>query len=84
MDTRRTGTPYASCMTTGSQRPEDPAARLQFDDPLSLRSADDSDTGWGESGAGGGTSRTVGGSGDSGDSAADLARFLEEKPPHHL
>ncbi|OEV13825.1 hypothetical protein [Streptomyces nanshensis] len=68
-------------MTTGSQRPEDPAARLQFDDPLSLRSADDSDTGWGESGAGGGASRTVGGSGDS---AADLARFLEEKPPHHL
>ncbi|MFI6766662.1 hypothetical protein [Streptomyces sp. NPDC050355] len=48
-----------------------PAARLIFDDPLSQQSSDDTDRGWGESPAGG-------------DSAADLARFLDEKPPHHL
>jgi hypothetical protein len=70
-------------MTTGSQQPDDPAARLQFDDPLSLRSADDSDSGWDEGRAGeGGAARGAGG--PSGDAAADLARFLEEKPPHHL
>lgn len=82
MDIRRTRTPYASHMTTGSQRPEDPAARLQFDDPLSLRSADDSDSGWDEGRTGdGGTGRGTGGTpGD----AADLARFLDEKPPHHI
>ncbi|QPP08367.1 hypothetical protein G4Z16_20395 [Streptomyces bathyalis] len=67
-------------MTTGSQQPPDPAARLSFDDPLSLRSADDTDSGWGEGQEGdGGTSR-----GGQSASAADLARFLEEKPPHHL
>jgi hypothetical protein len=81
-------------MTTGSQQPDDPAARLQFDDPLSLRSADDTDSGWGEGRAGdgaGGTSAAEAqeeGSGSRegqpGDAAADLARFLEEKPPHHL
>ncbi|UKY50763.1 hypothetical protein [Streptomyces inhibens] len=48
-----------------------PAARLIFDDPLSQQSSDDTDRGWGESSA-------------PGDSAADLARFLDEKPPHHL
>ncbi|REK92217.1 hypothetical protein DY245_00075 [Streptomyces inhibens] len=48
-----------------------PAARLIFDDPLSQQSSDDTDRGWGESSA-------------TGDSAADLARFLDEKPPHHL
>jgi hypothetical protein len=50
--------------------PRDPAAALVFDDPLSRPSRDDSDTGWGERPAQG--------------SAADLARFLDEKPPHHL
>ncbi|MCH6160796.1 hypothetical protein [Streptomyces marispadix] len=71
-------------MTTGSQQPADPAARLQFDDPLSLRSADDSDSGWGEGQAGdGGTGRVP--RGERPEKAdADLARFLEEKPPHHL
>ncbi|MEV5079003.1 hypothetical protein AB0K74_09275 [Streptomyces sp. NPDC056159] len=50
--------------------PRDPKAALIFDDPLSQQSADDTDRGWGE--------RT------DGDSAADLKRFLDEKPPHHL
>jgi hypothetical protein len=45
--------------------------RLVFDDPLDQRSADDTDDGWGE--------RPASGSG-----AADLARFLDEKPPHHI
>ncbi|MGI5195622.1 hypothetical protein ACQEVY_18555 [Streptomyces sp. CA-288835] len=43
---------------------------LVFDDPLSRQSEDDTDRGWGER--------------PSGDSAGDLARFLDEKPPHHL
>ncbi|WP_189326934.1 hypothetical protein [Streptomyces flaveus] len=43
---------------------------LVFDDPLSQQSADDTDGGWGER--------------PSGDSAGDLARFLDEKPPHHI
>ncbi|MFD8328791.1 hypothetical protein [Streptomyces lydicus] len=47
------------------------AARLIFDDPLSQQSSDDTDRGWGDRPAGGG-------------GAADLARFLDEKPPHHL
>ncbi|MDF9813702.1 hypothetical protein [Streptomyces sp. SPB162] len=55
-------------------RPEkprrDPAAALVFDDPLSRQSSDDTDRGWGE--------RPSGGGGD------DLARFLDEKPPHHI
>ncbi|MER7954201.1 hypothetical protein [Streptomyces sp. NPDC096030] len=46
--------------------------KLIFDDPVDQQSADDTDRGWGE--------RPQSGS----DSAADLARFLEEKPPHHL
>ncbi len=49
----------------------EPAARLIFDDPLNQQSSDDTDRGWGERP-------------DRGDSAADLARFLDEKPPHHL
>ncbi|MEV0368306.1 hypothetical protein AB0I10_00475 [Streptomyces sp. NPDC050636] len=49
-----------------------PAAALIFDDPLNQQSSDDTDRGWGERPAGGA------------DSAADLARFLDEKPPHHL
>ncbi|MGA5129433.1 hypothetical protein ACPCTO_06460 [Streptomyces olivoreticuli] len=44
---------------------------LIFDDPLSQQSSDDTDRGWGERPAGG-------------DSVADLARFLDEKPPHHI
>ncbi|NGO73218.1 hypothetical protein [Streptomyces boncukensis] len=59
---------------SGSGAPADPAAGLVFDDPLSRRSEDDSDRGWGEGASGG--------SGTGG--AADLARFLDEKPPHHL
>lgn len=47
------------------------AARLDFDDPLERRSADDADHGWGDR-----PSQDA--------SAADLARFLEEKPPHHV
>ncbi|AJE41129.1 hypothetical protein [Streptomyces nodosus] len=50
----------------------DPKDALVFDDPLNRQSADDTDQGWGD--------RFT----PSGDSAADLARFLDEKPPHHL
>ncbi|MEV5596962.1 hypothetical protein [Streptomyces sp. NPDC052496] len=65
----------------GAERPRQPkapasasaaaAAALIFDDPLDRQSSDDTDRGWGERPSGGG-------------SAADLARFLDEKPPHHL
>ncbi|MEU8620106.1 hypothetical protein [Streptomyces sp. NPDC048623] len=48
-----------------------PRPALIFDDPLDQQSADDTDRGWGERPPAGG-------------SAADLARFLDEKPPHHL
>ncbi|CAM5336194.1 MULTISPECIES: hypothetical protein [Streptomyces] len=51
--------------------PRDPKDALDFDDPLSRPSSDDTDRGWGEQVAGSG-------------SAADLARFLDEKPPHHI
>ncbi|WP_435601645.1 hypothetical protein [Streptomyces sp. C10-9-1] len=50
--------------------PQNPA--LVFDDPLDQQSADDTDRGWGERPPAGGGS------------AADLARFLDEKPPHHI
>jgi hypothetical protein len=61
-------------MTTpaAAEPPRDPAAALDFDDPLSRQSSDDTGHGWGE--------RPTAESG----SAADLARFLDEKPPHHL
>jgi len=49
-----------------------PRNALVFDDPLSQQSSDDTDRGWGERPSAGG------------DSAADLARFLDEKPPHHI
>lgn len=52
-----------------STAPE-PRPALVFDDPLDRPSQDDTDRGWGE--------RPTGGD------AADLARFLDEKPPHHL
>ncbi|WP_369213064.1 hypothetical protein [Streptomyces flavofungini] len=55
-----------------SERPKKPANALVFDDPLSQQSSDDTDRGWGERPSAGG------------DSAADLARFLDEKPPHHI
>ncbi|MEV3990404.1 hypothetical protein AB0J57_16005 [Streptomyces sp. NPDC049837] len=54
---------------TASPKKRKPA--LIFDDPLDQPSADDTDRGWGERPP-------------AGDSAADLARFLDEKPPHHL
>ncbi|MEU8629204.1 hypothetical protein [Streptomyces sp. NPDC048669] len=55
-----------------SDRPKpEPKPALIFDDPLDQQSADDTDRGWGERGTSGG-------------SAADLARFLDEKPPHHI
>ncbi|MFF0076600.1 hypothetical protein [Streptomyces sp. NPDC005494] len=50
-------------------RPKPPA--LIFDDPLDRQSADDTDQGWGERAPAGG-------------GAGDLARFLDEKPPHHI
>ncbi|WP_405807894.1 hypothetical protein OG729_22775 [Streptomyces sp. NBC_00210] len=49
-----------------------PKPKLIFDDPLDQQSSDDTDRGWGE--------RPLAG----GDSASDLARFLDEKPPHHI
>ncbi|MFE5207522.1 hypothetical protein [Streptomyces sp. NPDC056600] len=52
--------------------PRRPKAALVFDDPLDQQSSDDTDRGWGERPRGGG------------DAAADLRRFLDEKPPHHL
>ncbi|MGW0081171.1 hypothetical protein [Streptomyces sp. NPDC003393] len=56
-------------MSTASE-PRDPKNALIFDDPLSEQSTDDTDRGWGERA--------------DGDAAADLRRFLDEKPPHHL
>ncbi|MDK1476563.1 hypothetical protein QNO07_24690 [Streptomyces sp. 549] len=50
-------------------QPEAKRAALDFGDPLSQQSSDDSDSGWGERPA---------------SSAGDLARFLDEKPPHHI
>ncbi|MEN8655799.1 hypothetical protein ABCR94_35805 [Streptomyces sp. 21So2-11] len=48
-----------------------PKPTLDFGDPMDQQSSDDTDRGWGER-------PSVGGS------TADLARFLDEKPPHHL
>ncbi|MFE6977768.1 hypothetical protein [Streptomyces sp. NPDC057682] len=48
-----------------------PRPALVFDDPLDQQSSDDTDRGWGERAPSAG-------------SAADLARFLDEKPPHHI
>lgn len=76
--------PYPGAMSTAPtpepsaeqpQRPPEPQrphpGSLIFDDPLDQRSSDDTDHCWGE--------RPVGTGG-----AADLARFLDEKPPHHI
>ncbi|TDC74363.1 AMP-binding protein [Streptomyces hainanensis] len=66
--------PYPEDMSSsppsGEHREEPPADRLVFDDPLQHRSADDSDGGWGDH--------------PPQDTAGDLARFVNEKPPHHL
>ncbi|MFD0270535.1 hypothetical protein ACFVGY_28825 [Streptomyces sp. NPDC127106] len=56
---------------TGAAAPRKPRLRLVFDDPLDQQSRDDTDHGWGERAPATG-------------SATDLARFLDEKPPHHL
>lgn len=48
-----------------------PRPKLVFDDPFDQQSSDDTDRGWGERPPAGG-------------GAADLARFLDEKPPHHI
>ncbi|MGX2995253.1 hypothetical protein JNUCC64_13305 [Streptomyces sp. JNUCC 64] len=58
--------------TSPAPEPRDPKHALIFDDPLSQQSSDDTDRGWGERSA------------SQGDAVADLARFLDEKPPHHL
>ncbi|MFI0907215.1 hypothetical protein ACH4TE_27415 [Streptomyces sioyaensis] len=63
--------PAPAARPVGKPAARKPAARLIFDDPLNQQSSDDTDRGWGERPSGG-------------DSAADLARFLDEKPPHHL
>ncbi|MFI1620281.1 hypothetical protein ACH4VT_25435 [Streptomyces lydicus] len=63
--------PEADSGSPVSAKAKAAAARLIFDDPLSQQSSDDTDRGWGDRPAGGG-------------GAADLARFLDEKPPHHL
>lgn len=63
--------PYPGGMSTAREpEPRDPKPALVFDDPLDQQSSDDTDRGWGER--------------PDGDSAADLKRFLDEKPPHHL
>ncbi|GAA0339735.1 hypothetical protein GCM10010319_14680 [Streptomyces blastmyceticus] len=72
----RAARPYPGGMSTAPEPAAEPTpprrpAALIFDDPLSQQSSDDTDRGWGERPAGG-------------DSAADLARFLDEKPPHHI
>ncbi|MEV2213846.1 hypothetical protein AB0H86_20780 [Streptomyces sp. NPDC050997] len=60
-------------MTTAPDpEPREPKHALIFDDPLDQQSSDDTDRGWGER------------PGGAADSAADLKRFLDEKPPHHL
>lgn len=65
--------PYSGRMSTApdpASEPREPKPALIFDDPLDQQSSDDTDRGWGER--------------PGGDSAADLKRFLDEKPPHHL
>ncbi|MQS34625.1 hypothetical protein [Streptomyces katsurahamanus] len=54
-----------------NSRQRSPEPRIDFDDPLDQQSSDDTDRGWGER-------PSPGGGGD------DLARFLDEKPPHHI
>ncbi|WP_330339456.1 hypothetical protein [Streptomyces sp. NBC_00557] len=56
--------------TAPASEPRDPKPALVFEDPLDQQTSDDTDRGWGER--------------PDGDSASDLRRFLDEKPPHHL
>lgn len=65
--------PRSAQPQTAAKPPQDPKPkpRLDFGDPLDQQSSDDTDRGWGERPPAGG-------------SAADLARFLDEKPPHHV
>ncbi|HET9379205.1 MAG TPA: hypothetical protein VFP69_00020 [Streptomyces sp.] len=58
--------------TAPGDEPREPKPALVFDDPLDQQSSDDTDGGWGERGD------------HDRDVAADLKRFLDEKPPHHL
>ncbi|WP_328481365.1 hypothetical protein OHS71_23770 [Streptomyces sp. NBC_00377] len=58
--------------TSSASESRDPKAALIFDDPLDRQSSDDTDRGWGEHPA------------PASDGAADLKRFLDEKPPHHV
>ncbi|MFI5762134.1 hypothetical protein ACIA8F_14475 [Streptomyces sp. NPDC051563] len=65
-------TPKPAPQTVPKPEPKSrPKPRLDFGDPLDQQSSDDTDRGWGERPPAGG-------------SAADLARFLDEKPPHHV
>ncbi|MEU6348151.1 hypothetical protein ABZ896_02350 [Streptomyces sp. NPDC047072] len=61
-----------SAVPDPAPEPRAPKPALVFDDPLDQQSSDDTDSGWGER------------SHSAGDGAADLKRFLDEKPPHHL
>ncbi|MEU9986006.1 hypothetical protein AB0E10_04210 [Streptomyces sp. NPDC048045] len=70
MSTAPAPEPRDSSKAHDPSEPRGPKAALVFDDPLNQQSSDDTDRGWGERG--------------DGDSAADLKRFLDEKPPHHL
>ncbi|RSS48062.1 hypothetical protein EF912_25710 [Streptomyces sp. WAC07061] len=62
--------PKPAAGATPETKPK-PRPKLVFDDPLDQQPSDDTDRGWGERPPAGG-------------SAADLARFLDEKPPHHI
>ncbi|MEE1755827.1 hypothetical protein [Streptomyces sp. SP18CS02] len=70
-DSKTEPTPEQSPRPTPEEATKKTTPKLIFDDPLTQQSADDTDRGWGERAPGG-------------DSASDLARFLDEKPPHHL
>ncbi|OKJ99648.1 hypothetical protein AMK26_26910 [Streptomyces sp. CB03234] len=76
-NTQSADSTHSTHSADGPDSPAHPASpkkrtpALIFDDPLDQQSADDTDRGWGERPP-------------AGDSAADLARFLDEKPPHHL
>ncbi|MFI0718958.1 hypothetical protein [Streptomyces sp. NPDC021224] len=68
------GTSAAEVSAAGSggvsPRPADAPAGLVFDDPFDRPSTDDTDRGWGEL--------------PTGSADDDFARFLSQKPPHHL
>ncbi|MFI0937879.1 hypothetical protein [Streptomyces sp. NPDC021020] len=66
----RTAAEVAAGSGEASPRPAAAPSGLVFDDPFDRPSTDDTDRGWGELPAG---------SADD-----DFARFLSQKPPHHL